>query len=521
MEKSVFDISEFNIIQDDENYYVFRALNNGDHRDISEGITSDENGISRVRTDRERFEEEKGNAKYNAQSQISLEEVWDHIKIRYIKETNCISLSSNANVSIDYGQGYNEEYVMVRIPKQGTEQVYSAGQYMLEEVSKKIDEALGNIPEDSKVLELIRRIDDENSHKNIRDIVSEAYEGARSVEGKFSGKGNKIKSKTAIVQRFDRKQYFTDEQQLEYSKTIAKLTVLETHGILKSILPTKLDNSSLIATIGNAFSSGELVHYGDIDRTEMKEVPKEMMDILSLVQQLKEKNVNEDELVSLETRVIRLINDGYKITKENGQFVLGNGTETISIKDLGVSSPETEQVSNLSIEDIYKLTKGRISYEKAKIALEFATKTSQSRLRAVEYANIIRALTSEKSQLARVVEDECFTIDKDIISREDHRGLKISESVNIGLSREQRRFVSNQEQLKLIAAVQGLEPEKLRQIIATNGLAVEHHILDEILEKAEEISENQYFAEAIVDGIDFEKIYKTTTGEQRTITEET
>lgn len=522
MEKSVFDISEFNIIQDDENYYVFRALNNGDHRDISEGITSDENGISRVRTDRERFEEEKGKAKYNAQSQISLEEVWDHIKIRYIKETNCISLSSNANVSIDYGQGYNEEYVMVRIPKQGADQVYSAGQYMLEEVSKKIDEALSNIPEDSKILELIRRIDAENSHKNIRDIVSDAYEGARSVDGKFSGKGNKIKSKTAIVQRFDRKQYFTDEQQLEYSKTIAKLTVLETHGILKSILPTKLDNSSLIATIGNAFSSGELVHYGDIDRTEMKEVPKEMMDILSLVQQLKEKNVNKDELVSLETRVIRLINDGYKFSKENGQLILGNGIDSISIKDIDIDSreAETEQTSELSIEDIYKLTKGRVSYEKAKIAIEFVTKTSQSRLKAVEYADIIRALTSENSQLAKVVEDECFAIDKDIISRENRRGLKIAESVNIGLSREQRRFVSNQEQLKLIAAVQELDPEQSRQIITSNGLTVEHHILDEILEKTDEISENQYFAEAIVDGIDFGKIYKTTTGEQRTITEE-
>ena len=118
-----------------------------------------------------------------------------------------------------------------------------------------------------------------------------------------------------------------------------------------------------------------------------------------------------------------------------GQLILGNGTDSISIKDIDLDRHETEtvQASDLSIEDIYKITKGRISYEKAKIAIEFVTKTSQSRSKAIEYADIIRALTSENSQLAKVVEDECFAIDKDIISREDRRGLKIAESVNIGL----------------------------------------------------------------------------------------
>ena len=108
MNKEIFDIDKFNVIQDEENYYFFRALNNGDHNDIKNNITSSEGRIKRIRTDRERFEEEKGQiAKYNAKSEISLEEVWDHIKMRYSKETNCISLSSNSNVSVDYGQSYN------------------------------------------------------------------------------------------------------------------------------------------------------------------------------------------------------------------------------------------------------------------------------------------------------------------------------------------------------------------------------------------------------------------------------
>ena len=33
---------------------------------------------------------------------VTLEEVYDHIKIKHSRETNCISLSSNANVILDY-----------------------------------------------------------------------------------------------------------------------------------------------------------------------------------------------------------------------------------------------------------------------------------------------------------------------------------------------------------------------------------------------------------------------------------
>ena len=54
----VFNIENFNIIQDNDNYYFFRALNMADNADIDGNITTDENGnITRIRTDRERWEE--------------------------------------------------------------------------------------------------------------------------------------------------------------------------------------------------------------------------------------------------------------------------------------------------------------------------------------------------------------------------------------------------------------------------------------------------------------------------------
>lgn len=54
MENSLFDINRFNIIQDEENYYFFRALNMADNKDIEDNITISKNGkIEKIRTDRE------------------------------------------------------------------------------------------------------------------------------------------------------------------------------------------------------------------------------------------------------------------------------------------------------------------------------------------------------------------------------------------------------------------------------------------------------------------------------------
>ena len=40
------------------------------------------------------------------------------LKMHYRKDTNCISLSSNGNVSICYGRGYyKDRYIMVKVAK--------------------------------------------------------------------------------------------------------------------------------------------------------------------------------------------------------------------------------------------------------------------------------------------------------------------------------------------------------------------------------------------------------------------
>ena len=124
MKKDIFDIDKFNVIQDEENYYLFRALNLDDQREISEGINSENGEIQRVITNRQRYPE---NDRYANDTEISLKEVWDHTKsVNFYKGTNCISLSSNANVSIDYGSKYGHKYLMIKVPKGQSNKIYNA-----------------------------------------------------------------------------------------------------------------------------------------------------------------------------------------------------------------------------------------------------------------------------------------------------------------------------------------------------------------------------------------------------------
>ena len=70
MEDNLFDINNFNIIQDDEYYYFFRALNMADNADIEQQTTISTNGkIERIRTDRERYD---GKTKYTEDGFLTL-----------------------------------------------------------------------------------------------------------------------------------------------------------------------------------------------------------------------------------------------------------------------------------------------------------------------------------------------------------------------------------------------------------------------------------------------------------------
>lgn len=499
MEDKLFDISNFNIIQDEKNYYVFRALNRADSKDIIENVTSDENGIKRIRTDRERWNQENiRKARYTEESTISLEEVWNHIRINYSKETNCISLSTNSNVIIDYGKGYNQEYVMVKVPKENAKNIYFAGKYMLEELDKIIDDEIAKLPENSPVIKLLNDVEHAENSSQVVTIVGEVFNKAKT-SGKYIGTNIKLENRLSVNRRFDRKQYFNEEQQKKYNKIVSKLTILEMHGKLRNVLPRTSDNISLLSTIGGAFSSGELIHYKDIQSNELTQVSKEMMDVISLFQQVKNDKINNDKVKSLEKKIIEAINNG---------MTFSDITDTINSQEK-------------SIEEMYRLTDGKIEYEKARVATEFAKRLMESRIKTANYiAQMKKKLDSnnEYQEVFDIIEKKGFVINQSIINRENNFGKQIADSVNIGLDKNDRRFLNVNEQEQIISQILNLNIDELSANIKNDDYYKK--ILEKFYNDKETITENRYFAEAIIDSLDLNKIYKNAIKEKKLSIEE-
>ena len=178
MEKDIFGINQFNVIQDEKNYYLFRALNIDDQREIEEGINSENGKIQKVFTNKQRYSQ---NTRYANSTGISLKEVWDHTKsVNFYRGTNCISLSSNANVSIDYGSKYGHKYIMVKVPKDGNTSIYNAGQYMLSELNIALEEKIKKISPESEILNWINEIEIKTDYSEIKAVIGERFKKARS-----------------------------------------------------------------------------------------------------------------------------------------------------------------------------------------------------------------------------------------------------------------------------------------------------------------------------------------------------
>lgn len=520
MEKSVFDISEFNIIQDDENYYVFRALNIDDQREISEGINSANGNIERVLTNKQRYPQ---NNKYASETEISLKEVWDHTKsVNFYRGTNCISLSSNANVSIDYGSKYGHKYLMIKVPKEQSNQIYNAGQYMLSELNKVLENTIKEIPQDSEIIKLIHEIEGKKSYSEVKTLIGERFKRARTGE-RYTSTDN-IRARESMIQRFNKRQAFSEEQQLEYNKVIGKLTLLEIYGMLPKEIFNTINISSLTRTIGSEFSNREFVHYGEISSSEFVPISKVNLDMFALLQIAKEQSVETRTINEIERRLIEYTNQGYDLIEREGKLYYSNGKEEIDLHigndSVLINENNLKNKNNFSIEEIFDRTNGSISYSRAENAIQFVYNLSIAQRKTIELAKVLKLILND-SQLNATIDEisqKSIAINDRIITRKNGRGIQVSESVNIDMNRGEKKEFSDEEQRKIYEKVKSLSIEELEAIISNNGSELEETIYTENLmhndidtSQSREKRLNRYYAETIVDTLDIEKIYKNAT----------
>lgn len=518
MNIQLFDIDKFNIIQDEEYYYLFRAFNNADNKDIENGTIIDWNGFTRIRTDRERWEEDEGKPtpKYSREAEISLEQVYDHIKMRYRKDTNCVSLSSNANVSIVYGRGnYADRYAMIKIPKREMgEKVFNAGQYMLQEISDRVDTAISELDgsSDTELLEKLSQIDNVDTIEEINDIVKELYSKLNEDNNKnYRGKKVNFASMTPVTSRISSYQSLSEEQTLEKNKVVAKLTVLELSKRMKSVIPHTKTNINLIRTLGNAFSSSEQVYYGDIPGDQVTEISKEMMDILALLQQQDKSN---PAVAKIERELLTYINEGYHIEENEGRLVFTNGTKTIDLNGIEESflHREDKLTSDMTIENMYEATKGRVSYQQATSLVKKIFYLSKSKGRAREFSEILNKITENNSEYQEVIQsmyDSGFEIEPEIITRQNYRGYKLSEAVSLDLKKDE---------YSVLEYIKSLDNNELVSILENGGMSdidemISRHFSD--AENLEPTDKNTYYANAIIDSYNWGKVGIEFTEEER------
>ena len=487
--ESLFDIDKFNIIEDEENYYFFRALNMADNQDLDTGTILDNTGnIEKIRTDRERYEENAENElpKYSKDAEISLEQVYDHIKMHYRKDTNCISLSSNGNVSISYGRGfYKDRYVMVKVPKiELGEKVINAGQYMLEEIAKKVEEYISSIPDDSRLLENISEIDNSKTAEEIRKAIETRYTTREPLDPSNAKTRKGITYRSPIA-RISSYQALNEEQSLEKNKIIAKLTLLERVGGMEPLIPHTANNNLLVQTIGNAFSSLELIHYGDIEKDEIIDVQKEIVDIFALLQQVE----GQDQKIfkDLKREVVRFANEGRSIEIPENSTLLSN----YNARD------------NISIEEMYELTNGKVEYGQANSVVKNMFYLAKSQSNARELAKLLNQIIGDNPKYRGIVqhiENNGFEIEPAIITRQSNRGVKLSESISLDLKGEET---------ELINKIKGLSEEEQIEIMKNGGLSDVKGIMSSTFSKTkrnEKIDKEEYYAEAIFSLYDWQKI---------------
>ncbi len=484
---NIFDIEEFNLIEDEENYYFFRSLEPGDLKDLENGTIKENNEYTRLRTDRERWEEEHPGERprWNSENEVSLEEMYSHIKMHYSLQTNCISLSSNANVARTYGEAFSDKYVMIRVPKKEMgERVFHAGPYMLQEIEKIIEKEIKkqNLRED--VLEDLKAIDEAKTSDEIKEILKTRYKSKEGIDVSKAGlkKGITYRSPHARISSY---QSLNEEQTLEKNRIIGKLTVLERKQAMKPLMTRASSNNLLIQTVGSSFSSSEQIYYGDIAGDRITDISKEILDIFGLLQQVEGQDI--EIVTELKREVIKFVNEKRQIDIPKESFL----NKKYNLKD------------NITIEEMYELTDGKVEYGIANSIVKNMFYLSKGQQEARQLAEILRNITNNNPRYERVIEyieNNGFEIEPKISTRLSNKGYRLSESVNLNL---------RTNEIPLVEAIKSLSTEEQIEILEKGGLSDTRNIITDTfsrVQRDERISREEYYAGAIIDSYDWEDI---------------
>ena len=457
-----------NCYQDDNYYYFFRALNKRDMTGIRNGSTLDNNGhISKIVTDSTFYNHKD---RYNESSELTLEEMINHVKTHYDKDTNCISLSSDANVCLTYGRSdYEDKYVIIKVPKNEIgKTTFNAGKYIYDEILKRVNAYIEEHQVDLTDLqryyiESLKNISTKEQLDNLKKTLPEEYIDKTNDE--FQNGLEFIKSKPY--------ESYSDTENLAKDKLVMLLDVLDFEVVKGKT------NRFVIQTMGSAFSSRELEYYKEVPQEKIVEMPTSLIEIMAIIQQVPE----TEEIKEIKDYLLNHLEEVRQSTKE---------------VDYSHFNPEN---LDLSLDNLYNLTAGKISYKEAKELYLNSMYLVKAKLRSFYSVNLLNNILGNNPKYHNTLQnllDNSLGIEPTIMARSGNHTLKVSDTVALYLPKNYQSLYDYVNNLQ----VQDMYNLFTNPTNAFNTLFTKY-ISDKELKPQDK---EEWYANGLIDAIDLESL---------------
>ncbi len=457
-----------NCYQDTNYYYFFRALNKRDMTGIRNGSTLDSNGhISKIVTDSTFYNHKD---RYNEESELTLEEMVNHVKTHYDKDTNCISLSSDANVCLTYGRSdYEDKYVIIKVPKKELGYTtFNAGKYIYEEILKRVNAYIAEHEDDltdlqKYYIESLKNISTKEQLDNLKKTLPKEYVDKTNEE--FQNGLDFIKSKPY--------EGYSDIENLAKDKLVMLLDVLDFEVVRGKT------NRFVVQTMGSAFSSRELEYYKEVPQEKIVEMPTSLVEIMALIQQVPE----TEEIKEIKNYLLNHLEEVRQSTKE---------------VDYSHFNPEN---LNLSLDNLYNLTAGKISYKEAKELYLNSMYLVKAKLRSFYSVNLLNNILGNNPKYHNALQsllDNSLGIEPTIMDRSGNHALKVSDTVALYLPKNYQSLYDYVNNLQ----VQDMYNLFTNPTIAFNTLFTKY-ISDKELKPQDK---EEWYANGLIDAIDLESL---------------
>ena len=465
-----------NCYQDDNYYYFFRALNKRDMAGIRDKSILDEAGhIRKIVTDNTFFNHKD---RYNEDSSLTLEEMVNHVKTHYDKDTNCISLSSDANVCLTYGRSdYEDKYIVVKVTKSELgKTTFNAGKYIYEEILKRVNTYLEEHQDDltdlqKYYIESLKNISTKEQLESLKKTLPEEY--ADKTNDEFQNGLDFIKSKPY--------EGYSDSENLAKDKLVMLLDVLDFEVVKGKT------NRFVIQTMGSAFSSRELEYYKEVPQEKIMEMPTSLVEIMALIQQVPE----TEEIKEIKSYLITHLDE----VRQN-------------IKDVDYSHFNPENL-NLSLDNLYNLTEGKISYKEAKELYLNSMYLVKAKLRSFSSVNLLNQILGNNPKYNATLQnllDNSLGIEPTIMARSGNHTLKVSDTVALYLPKNYQSLYDYVNNLQ----VQDMYNLFTNPTNAFNTLFTKY-ISDKELKPQDK---EEWYANGLIDSIDLESLNLKTNFSQ-------